>query len=863
MGISKNRIRILITGSLIVFMATLFYIPPGESEPDLLSIKSALVWRQDTQGDYIFEQPVTPGIYDISPTYITQGEIQSITASWKFSGEVTLEVSADNGLHYTPIINGVPLTSGFVKGNNLKWRVTLGANSDVTEVRLAYTDAAGIVGGFGEPRLSGFTTRKKLVILNPGYQNLFNYQLPVRVAESFGAGDYDVHCNGDIEADFEDIRFTTTDGQSLIPHYIESVEGTTPNRIAVVWIKVPQIPPQGLDIYLYYGSVMAEDISSAEAVFDFYDSFEEDGLNLEKWMVKEGIYAVADSELRLDAASIMTKVFTLHDGVVEYRAQADAGDEVRVILRGAQEDLLAATNQTVYSSKYAGVEHCIAVGYIVKANEAKALVPGVTYDYRAILEGTEITFQRYALNFAELEAEIAYDDFGGVTSGNLGLSAGVGCTSYFDWIRLRRYVALPPEVNKTQAQYASAESVKVPSFAGVTLTGNNNLILEEEFEEGSYTSQEVPLENEARLFIPTWRGIETEAGQISLDISVDGGKNFKEDVDFKQYYYASRGDFTAGDELKFKVDLLRREGLSAQFEQLNFDYGPGKILVISPNGGEIWQPGTVETIAWTALEYEPAYPMKIEYSLDKGKTYKVIDESAANEGKFEWTIPEDIESKKAIIRVSDSLETRVYDESDAEFVITKEVMRKVEEIVTLAPEVPQAPVEVIAPTMPEEIPVEVPPEEKPKEKEELDNLIETTKPAGKELYDVVVKIGDNNNPDPAEDAAGCYKHGDVVAIRSTGFDWSENERNSFLILQLYLSPEEANELLKPEEAPTGKQDPSGKALMKTVRRRAKRINLEKIGLSKNEIKTNITTIRSRLTNKALKQSAVVEHKEVK
>lgn len=837
----------------MLFLAVFFYTNPVLTDPDLVTIKSALIWRQDNQGDYIFDKPPGPGVYEISPTHTTEGTIESITASWRFRGEVMLEVSADNGLHYTPIINGVPLTSGFVKGNNLKWRVTVGPYSDVTEVKIAYTDSLGVVGSFGEPRLSGFSKRKQLSIINNGENDLFNYQMIVRVAESFGAGEYDIHCSGGIELDFEDVRFTCSDGQTIIPHYLEKMEGEAPYRIATFWIKVPQIPREGLDIYLYYGNVLAEDISSAEATFDFYDDFNEEGLDLEKWQVKEGLYGVSDSQLILDAAEIIAKDFVMADGIIEYRAHAVSGDEVRVILRSQPEDLLSVANQTAYSSGFDGVEHCIAVGEIVKVNTKKPITSNVSYDYRVILDGTSITFQRFAANFAELQAEVQYDDVQGLPSGDIRLKTGSGCKTKFDWIRVRSYSADVIEVDSEQARYASAEEVGPAEFEGVGLTGSDNLILEDEFDEGTYTSQTFPLDTNVRIFIPYWKSLQLDEEQLSVDISVDGGYDFREDVVGGAHYYTSRGDFISGDDLRFKVEFLRREGISAQFEELQLDYGPGKILVVTPNGGEAWQAGTQKSIEWTALGYDPAYPMKLEYSLDGGRSYKVISEKTANSGAYLWNIPQDIDCEEAMVRISDALEARVYDTSDDVFSIKAEEVEVVEEEPVVVPEI-----------VPEEEPkAEEKPKEKPKEKpDELEKLIESKKPSGTKTYDVMIKIGDNHHRDPEEDARACLKHGDVVLVRPAGHIWSETERNSYLIIQLNLTEEQVRNLTQAKKVDTGKLSPSGRPIMKTLKARVKRINLAKLGLDKQNIskveqrKQGLERVRKSIKNRALKNELI-------
>ena len=90
---------------------------------------------------------------------------------------------------------------------------------------------------------------------------------------------------------------------------------------------------------------------------------------------------------------------------------------------------------------------------------------------------------------------------------------------------------------------------------------------------------------------------------------------------------------------------------------------------------------------------------------------------------------------------------------------------------------------------------------------------------GAMLYEILVKLGDNYHSNPSEDASGSYKHGDVVVILPVGHNWSDTERSSFLIMEMYLTKDEVTELLSSEK--------SGEV---TIRRRAKGIDLGKMKL---------------------------------
>ncbi len=838
--LGRKRTRWEIIGSISIFLAAFFYMSTCLAFPESATIKSALVWRTDAQGDFIFSPLSSAGTYEINPAYVAQGQIETITASWKFKGEVRLEVSADEGVHYTSVVCGVPLTAGFVKGNRLKWRATLSPDSELTEVRLAYTDTTGVMGTFGEPQLSGFKFRKSLLYKISNAENVeseeFNYQVQIKVGESAGA-DADVHCDGNIKADFKDVRFTCCDGETLLPYYIESIEGSSPNRLATVWVNIPQVPPRGVNIYIYYGNSAAEDLSNGGEVFDFFDDFNQDSLDAEKWSAgQEGYAFLSNSQLRLGSVQIFSKDYQIKDGIIEYRARAGVGNGICATARSEKDDFAGNTKQIAYSSTYQGAEHCLAVGDIVKVNQAEAITPGTTYDYRVILDDTNLTFQRYSEGYQQLQAEATYNDTGGLTRGSIGLKADSGCINYFEWVRVRKYSPYTILLDKQAARQAVAEQVEVPDFVGVELSENGNLILKDDYTEGQYTSKAVSLAFDTRIMIPSLCVVGDAYCVKSLDISTDNGRTYKTNCANGTFYYASRGDFSAGDELQFRLELLRRKEKTAQIEEVTIDHRPGKILVISPNGKEAWKPQTTKQITWTALEYEQIYKMKIEYSLDKGKRYTTIIKSTENTGSYLWDIPEDAVSDNALIKVSDAYNSKVFDTSDMPFSIsTKEVTPEgiiIEELLLTEEEV-----------------------------KVFKKLIARRRPRGAQAYDVVIKLGDNYSPDPEEDASACYKHGDIVLVRPTGYQWGAEEKKKFLIIQLYLTEKEARQITRPKEINTGRVDESGRPIMKTIKRRAKWINLEKFfGLSKGEASdiSKKRSVENTLKGKTLKPELIEE-----
>ncbi|MBK9264465.1 MAG: metallophosphoesterase [Polyangiaceae bacterium] len=88
------------------------------------------------------------------------------------------------------------------------------------------------------------------------------------------------------------------------------------------------------------------------------------------------------------------------------------------------------------------------------------------------------------------------------------------------------------------------------------------------------------------------------------------------------------------------------------------------IVIAAPDGGETLQKGTTYDIQWATVGSIPN--VKIEYSIDDGKTYSTIVASTPNTGTHAWTVPA-VDTAKALVRVSNAANEAVFDESNAGF----------------------------------------------------------------------------------------------------------------------------------------------------------------------------------------------------
>ena len=137
-----------------------------------------------------------------------------------------------------------------------------------------------------DPLENGWLHRS-LLVLNPATPTAF-FQVKVKLDPL--TFDYSL-----AQPNGQDIRFYQVDGTEL-SHWIET---WNLNGTSIIWIKVAA---SGTDkIYMYYGNPDASSTSSGDSTFEFFDDFDGDSLNADKWdtSLANGDLSIADSLVNL------------------------------------------------------------------------------------------------------------------------------------------------------------------------------------------------------------------------------------------------------------------------------------------------------------------------------------------------------------------------------------------------------------------------------------------------------------------------------------------------------------------------------------------------------------------------------------
>ncbi len=150
----------------------------------------------------------------------------------------------------------------------------------------------------------------------------------------------------------------------------------------------------------------------------------------------------------------------------------------------------------------------------------------------------------------------------------------------------------------------------------------------------------------------TW----TESGvnTIKIEYSTDSGNSWNTiitGVNAADLTYNWTVPNIASDKYRIKLTDETNTSLTSQSSS---DFVVGNVTISSPVAGDIWRAGTTHEIKWQASQ--SVSTVKIDYSTDNGTSWNSITTAtAASSGSYFWTIPGNISTSQAKIRVYHSL----------------------------------------------------------------------------------------------------------------------------------------------------------------------------------------------------------------
>lgn len=168
----------------------------------------------------------------------------------------------------------------------------------------------------------------------------------------------------------------------------------------------------------------------------------------------------------------------------------------------------------------------------------------------------------------------------------------------------------------------------------------------------------------------TWTS--TNISNVKLEYTYDNGSTWNVIVNG---YPASTGTYswvvpnTPSTQCKVRISDANNS-CTNDFSDNNFTITSGSsssILVLSPNGGEIWQVGYNYNISWTSSGVSQ---VNIEYSTNNGNSWSPIVNNYPSSGtsSYQWTVP-NTPSSQCKVRITDSNNPTTWDVSDNVFTI--------------------------------------------------------------------------------------------------------------------------------------------------------------------------------------------------
>jgi len=330
---------------------------------------------------------------------------------------------------YIPALPADPIS-----GNYYTYKSTSGTSFNISAVlsnSTAYSYDS--IAGFSSSAMvivgpSGYSRRAPITVANSSGGALTNYQALVTVA-------YD----SDMKANFDDLVFTSSDGSTVLPYWIESY---TASSTARVWVKVPSLATGSNTIYMYYGNSSAVASSNASNTLEFFDDFNTGTSPSSHWSVKSGTWALSSGALYQSAQpDSFLPILTDYTGT-NYIIESDVQilDEYENNL-GALLVARSASTTVSSSSYYGGFYRVYGTGaknvYLTSNGMTSyAYTFGTWYQLKfAVYDNNQKVYVNNSLISSGTASTYA-SGFAGV--------ATQACHAKFDNFRIRKYASVEP-----------------------------------------------------------------------------------------------------------------------------------------------------------------------------------------------------------------------------------------------------------------------------------------------------------------------------------------------------------------------------------------------------------------------------------
>jgi hypothetical protein len=259
--------------------------------------------------------------------------------------------------------------------------------------------------------------------------------------------------DSDMKSDFSDIRFTDSNGTTLLPYWRESY---TAASSAIFWVKVPSVPRGTKTIYVYYGNPSVSTASDGTATFEFFDDFSKD---LSKWTIHTGgkisintSYGNPAPCLEINGGSTSGYPYGLGiigtdksfnnflDGIIEADIFPDKNGLPEIIFRGNYKQNTGYKGRWDTRDDWESPFFMPPYAYWEQFGDDVERFGMIGQWQKAKLVITHDTYEIYSND--KLMASARDDEY--LDSGEIGLANHYGNFSRFDNVRVRKYASPEP-----------------------------------------------------------------------------------------------------------------------------------------------------------------------------------------------------------------------------------------------------------------------------------------------------------------------------------------------------------------------------------------------------------------------------------
>ena len=200
--------------------------------------------------------------------------------------------------------------------------------------------------------LSGWSYRKMITVQN-ATSTLTNYQMQLIVNLGSGTDDINattskVYLNSHGQSDFDDIRFTASDGFTLLDYWREATTTATSS----VWVEFNSLAatPTLSYFYMYYGNNTAGSAGNGSSTFILFDNFSDNNYTSNPtWTVVTGGWTAASGYLASASSTTPAEITSLLNSTTfRLRGRAKLSATSRALILGVE----FGTRNTSYAMYY-------------------------------------------------------------------------------------------------------------------------------------------------------------------------------------------------------------------------------------------------------------------------------------------------------------------------------------------------------------------------------------------------------------------------------------------------------------------------------------------------------------------------------